>query len=394
MHIRLIGNKVTEYIIKRKLNFVLTLLILTVSIYMVSFVFTTVCESNYYIYKTKEMLKGNIININIMMDGLDTDYCKKVSVFANEINELYGDDFGKYMYMETNCKLDNIDVRVPMLYVDATINDLCEEDTIQFNLEFHDNDDYTEAYVGYHLRDTYPVGTILMDNYTRRKVKIVECLPEGAEWVPSLLFHTYEASVVLDDYLITTMDEGYFELNDRFLGNTFNAWFIQYELEEEEHHIKKNIRELAEKYGITCYTYTLEEMIELTKEENEDFLNSLGILLIFTMTIAILAYISAAMADAYSRRRELAIMYINKVSLLDIFGMFLVENTIKFVISIGIASFLFVQGLSDQQAMIYRTMVLPVSAILIMLFLLALSMASCKSINSKKVLSFIGGERI
>lgn len=398
MHISLILHKVVGYIYKRKLNFLLSIIVLTVTLYLLTIVVQMFYNSNYYVFATKQALKkDDIVNIHILMNQQDPEgYCEIVKELDADLAEKYGGQYGKFMYMDSSFEVpDGREETVQTLYLDASIMDLCDISLVNVSQDKMEmNEDIREGYVGETLKEQFPVGTILTDIHTGNRIEIVAEIKAGTVWLPNLLFRSNDAVVSLDDYIVTEMDQGYFEISSAFYANTVNSVYIKCTSEKEVEQVKQDVQERANEMGVMVYCYTLDDLIGQEKEDNRIFIKKLGFLILFVAIISVIAYLSAGLADIYSRHYEMAVMYMNHVSPIDIFLMLFVENIIKAVISVGISLFLYGRALVGTDLVVFQAFVVPTIIIAVFIFMFFVTILCYKTINRKKLLSMIGGTRL
>lgn len=393
MHISFIVKKVFDYIYRRKLNFCLTIIVSLITVYLLAMVLTMIANSNYHILVTKKTINDtDYLNINILNDVTNRDYYESVEAFDKELSDIYGDDYGKFMYMDVT--FAELDEALNILFIDKSIMDLCDL-TINDKIDIDYGDETVlDAYVGYNLKDEYPVGTILENYYTGTKIQIVGVLDNNSTWIPDLLFHTSNAVIDLDNRIVSELDYGFMELEKSFYGNTFNSFYIECDSAKSAEAAKLKVKETADKYGIMFYCNTINELMDAEKEENSDFFDALGILFIFVLMIAVLAYSASNIADIYSRQYEFGVMYINGVSFLDIFMMIWTENLVKFMISLGVSIGIYIRKLEQTELYVFYHIVIPGLLFILLVFSLIISVVLALSIRKKDILSLIGGVRL
>lgn len=393
MHISFILKKVFDYMYRRKLNFCLTVIISLITVYMLAMALTMIANSFYHIFITKKTINDtDFLNINILNNVYDMDYFEAVEMFDKELSDIYGDDYGKFMYMDV--KFTGVDEALNVLYIDKSIMDLCNLNVNEGTAAANEDENVINAFVGYNLKDEYPVGTILENIYTGTKLQIVGVLDKNSTWIPDLLFHTLDAVQDLDNKIVSELDYGFIDLEKAFYANTFNSFYIKCDSDKEAETAKLRAKEAADKYGVMIYCNTVDELIESEKEGNKDFLDALGILFIFVLAIAVLAYSTSNIADIYSRQYDFGVMYINGVSSIDIFMMIWLENLIKLIISFGVSAGIYIRGLELAELYVFYHIVIPVLAVILLVFSFVVSALLTLFIKKKDILSLIGGERL
>lgn len=391
MQILFVINKVVEYIYRRKLNFILTISILGITIYLLASTIQIYCDSAYYIYETKKTIsQENAISVKVFWNTMDNEYFELFKEFDEHLREAYGNQYGRFMYFTTS--YENISKKIETLYVDESIRDFCELSIVE-SVDIGNDATIIKGYVGSGIAKQYPIGTILTNTHTGSKIQIVGELAPGAKWITEPILSTQRAVISLDNYIFAQMDTSFFETDIMLYGNVFNSMYIKYSSPADAERIKTEIRDMATDSGIMCYCNTVNELIQKEKEENEDYMNSILNLVFFVIVIAISAYISAGLADIYSRHYELAVMYINNVSSLKIFIIILAENIIKSIIALGGVIFLYGRNLAYDKLYVFETMVVPLLIVFVIVFMLIVSIINFSTINRKKILLLIGGSR-
>lgn len=396
MCVGLVLKKVIENIRNRKVNFLLTLLILIVTIYLLSLVLGIMFRTTYYIYETKNVFADkNVVNIKIIADTYSKDYSDSVGAFIEELKSEYGENYAGFMYMSANYDMDGQLIKKDTLFIDQDKMGLCD---VSFDRKLSENEkysgEYIEAYVSESKSDEFPVGMVLKNVNTSRKMIIAGYYKDGSKWAPSLLFHTKEAVKNLDERIVAYMDSNYFDISTNFYSNMFNSTYIKIDKKHSVDEVKKTIKEIAEKNDIKCYLKTLDELIAEEKMDNQELMDSVGLLVLFVVCIAITAVFASAMADTLSRHYDIAVMCLNNVSPFNIFMMFLSENVIKLIISFGISSFFFMQGCDETGLFIFVRMVLPMLVVGCVLVIVAVSLISFATVRQKKLLSLISEVKI
>lgn len=397
MHIRFILKNVLDYMYRRKLNFVLTMIISVVTMYLLAMVLTLAGESYYYIYAVKNTIRNTeYLNINVLMDSTNMDYCKKVETFDKEMQEAFGNQYGKFMFVTTNLQDDTTgrEESVRVLYIDPSLADLCREPVNFGNVISAAERPVVRACVGASLTDKYSAGTILKNVNTGSEIQVAGILEPNHRWLPDLLFHTNEAAVSLDEYIIAEMDTSFFNASTDFYTNTFNSFYIKSESEEESIYVKNKVKEIAGQNGILYYANTVDELIWQEQNENKELFRSVGNLIIFVVLIAVSAFASANFSDIYSRHSEFGIMYINGVSSLDIYFMIWIENLIKIVIAFGISIYVYVRGIDEVGMYVFKTMIMPVLIVAVVLFTIILSYILLLTVRRRNILSLLGGAKL
>lgn len=391
MHIGLITKKITEYIYRRRLNFILIVAVMAIAGYMVFMVVEMYFKSVYHIYDTKkQFVRTDFVNLHILMNWDKADYFDSVEKYLGELKEAYGDDFGRFMYMPVRYCVDGADKEEEVLYIDENMFHLCK-------LTLHEEipgGEYIKGYVCRERLGEYPVGTILENVHTGTKTIIAGYFDSGSKWVADLPFYSQTATVVLDRYIVSEMDESYFDISSQFYSNVFNSIYVRSGNSQPLASIKADLRARADTYGIDNYAYTLAEMIAREKAEKREVIEAIGGMILFAALMAMLGVLSACMADTFSRHYEITVMSVNGVSPADIYLMMFFENCIKAVLSFCGAVYFYGRSVSGTESWIFYKMVVPVVGAGMLVFMLIVTTVCYKSVNQNKLLKLMGGARL
>lgn len=387
----LITKKIMEYIYRRKLNFMLIVVVMAIAGYMLFMVVEMYFKSVYHIYDTKSQFAENsFVNLKILMNENKTDYHGSVEKYLEKLREEYGDDFGTFMYMQVRYYVSGEDREEDTLYIDENLFNLCK-------LTIHEeipSGEYIKGYVCRNRLSEYPVGTILENVHTGTKTIIAGYFDAGSKWVADLLFHSSSSTVLLDGYIVSAMDQSYFNISNQFYSNVFNSVYVRSDGTQTLAAIKNDLRTMADTYGIDSYAYTLEELIDREKSENKELMESIGGLILFAVLIAMTGILSACMADTLSRHYEITVMSVNGVSPVDIYLMMFFENCIKAALSFSCAVYFYGRGVWGAEGWIFYRLVIPTVGVGVLIFILIVTTLSYRSVNQNKLLKLMGGEHL
>jgi hypothetical protein len=280
---------------------------------------------------------------------------------------------------------------ISTLYVDEGANDLCNMEVV-YKIE-PDSTEYLKAYVGCSAADKYPVGTILENKHTGSRTQIIGILKKNSEWISEPPLVTQDAVISLDDYIVSEMDDKYFELYPMFYGNIFNSMYIKCESDEDAARIKEEVRALADENKIMCYCNSIKSLISKENIENSNYLKSMGYLIGFVVIMAVISCFTSGMADIYSEHYELAVMLINNVAPVNIFIMLLVENLIKGSLAVTLSMTKFGFGLADSDSYVFRTMVCPAVIVMVFTLMLMISLTEYMTVRNKNICTMLGGDK-
>lgn len=392
-------QKILEYVSRRKINFFLTTLLTIVTLYMMSMVIHMYVKSIYYMIETRTVFSNeNIVNIRILMtDQESDDYYENVDKFLKIMEETYGKNFGKFMYLNVNYIVDGQNKNLDTLYIDESSFNLCK-------VNFYKDKEVEEllekdmslipGFVSKNNLDQYPLGTILQNSNINTKTIIIGYFDDDSRWAPSLLIHSGDATIDLNNYIVSAMDNNYFEFQSMFYANTFNSIYVTMNNSHNINAYKDEIRKIAQDSQIKCYIYSLDEMINDEKQENKTLMRALGIMVAFAILVALAGVLSSYLADVGSWQKEIAIMYLNGIAPSDIYLIILLENLIKALLGLNIAFYIYGHKLSSNDHRIYWSMVVPILIFSTLICVILFSYIAFKTVRQRKLLSIYGGSKL
>lgn len=393
IHFRFILEDIFNRLDKRRLNFILIVLVAGVTVFLLDMVFMINGESYQHILTVKNTLqqKENYLNVQVIPDERIPNYPINVSKFDAELQKEFGSKYGKFMEMDIAFQKVGENCLNHVLYIDKTILDLCHLSLAQGKKIEKDEGqlDYIEAYVGNDLKEDYPIGTILVNSYTHSNMKVVGVLKKGVNWVPTSLFGTTETKINLDDKIVSEMDHSIFETSVGFYGNIYNSMYLKCDNKKEVETSVKIIRKIAKEQEILCYSHTINQLIKKEKESNRQIFQSIGILTIFVVILACIALLASSAADIYSRRYDIGIMYIHGISRMNIFLMTWIENLLKLLIAFGVAIFLYSRKLEGDRLFIHSHIVIWQLLAFLIIMSIFISFIACILVNQKDVTKLI-----
>ena len=395
MNVYFILKNVINNLYKRRLNFLLITIVSGITIFLLDMVFMISEESYYHIRVVREILnqKETSINIRIIWDARNLDYEKNIAGFDAELEEMFGDAYGKFMEMNMKFQKEESSEEREMgvLYIDKSMLDLCDVSLNQGKMIERSKDEcsYIEAYVGYGLKEEYPIGTVLENSYTGSKTKIVGVLEQDSNWLPTILFGSTEAKINLDDMIVSEMDHSIFETSELFYGNISTSIYLKCDSAKQLERKQEIIQEIAKKHQILCYSDTIEQLIEKEKENNRKVFQSIGILTIFVVILSFIALLASSAADIYNRRYDIGVMYIHGIRKIHIFMMTWLENLLKLLIAFGVAVFLYGRNLSGDSLLIHSNIVIRKLLIFLFMISILISGIACLVVNRKDITNLI-----
>ena len=398
MHIKFVMKKVIENIFGRKLSFLLMVVVMGITFYLL---FTTVgmyFRSNYVIYDTKRVFSSsNLVNMSVQVTGFEDDYYYYgVERLLQNLKARYQDKVTYFMYMqEQEIQTDGVTENRNILFIDGNMG-LC---STVFTDELPESDtlnDCIRCYMCRNMKDKYPPGTVFQNMSTDTRMVVAGYFDPGSRWIAEPLFAQMDAGVTLDDYIVSEMDRGYFDSFISFYDGVLNNIYVSNILKGELADVKMDMNSLADEEGLMYYSDTLEESIQEERDSNKEIIRAIGIMIAFAVLVSVSALFTASLADVFSRRTDIAIMSVNGVSPVDLYMMLLIENIIKFVIAFGIAvsiySFINIRSVTDR-IVTYR-MTFPVVGVCGILCMVIITTIAQSTVKQKKLLSLMGGARL
>lgn len=398
MHIKFVMKKVIENIFGRKLSFLLMVVVMGITFYLL---FTTVgmyFRSNYVIYDTKRVFSSsNLVNMSVQVTGFeDDDYYYGVERLLQNLKARYQDKVTYFMYMqEQEIQTDGVTENRNILFIDGNMG-LC---STAFTDELPESDtlnDCIRCYMCRNMKDKYPPGTVFQNMSTDTHMMVAGYFDPGSRWIAEPLFAQMDAGVTLDDYIVSEMDRGYFDSFISFYDGVLNNIYVSNISKGELADVKMDMNSLADEEGLMYYSDTLEESIQEERDLNKEIIRAIGIMIAFAVLVSVSALFTASLADVFSRRTDIAIMSVNGVSPVDLYMMLLIENIIKFVIAFGIAvsiySFINIRSVTDR-IVTYR-MTFPVVGVCGILCMVIITTIAQSTVKQKKLLSLMGGARL
>lgn len=394
-----IVQKILEYVSRRKINFILTTILMIITLYMTSMVLHIYTKSVYYMVETRNVFSDeDIINIQILMDDTDNiDYFENAEKFLESLQDKFGEEFGKFMEINVNYTVDGENKNLDTLFIDKSAFDLCK---VKFYKEkeldvlIGNNKSIIPGYISKNNLDSYPIGTVLINNNLNTKTVIVGYFENDSKWAPSLLLHSNQATIDLNNYLVSEMDINYFEFSKQFYGNTFNSVYVKMDNLHKANTYKEEIRKFASDFHIKCYIFTLDEMIDKEKQDNRTLMSSLGMMVAFALFVAMSGILASYLADVGSWQKEIAIMYLNGVAPSDVYLIILLENLIKAILGINVAIYAYGRKLLSYDFGIYWKLVVPILILGTLICVILFSYIAFKTIKQRDLLSIYGGSKL
>lgn len=383
---------------RRRLNFLLVVIVAAIAVYMLDMVLMIRAQANYQIYMVKSLIhhEEQLLNINIIFDssGDYEIYNQRVIEFARQLKEQYPNQYGYNSETPASIKEDN-GQKQDVLYLDQTTSEICllrdtAGERITLTEDMCDGQVWP-VYIGYNLQNKWSVGDVITDSYQNRQFEVKGVLEQGSSWIGFPILGTVSGTVSLDQYIVCPHPAAAdTDSLDLFFMNSYNGHFIRTDKENMEA-VKQDVRRIADECGVILYCQSIDEIITRYRQDNREVFDAIGILCIFTLLIAVCAIGAASLADVCSRQYDFGIMYIQGVSSIQIYGMILLEVLIKLVLSGSLAVAYYARTLINEERYVHTHMVMPQIVCIIFVLAGAVSYISYRGVLKHKMTDYIGG---
>ena len=296
------------------------------------FILSALYEFFYAEYRVNEINKlisdKSVIHVSIIPEPVaGPDYYKGFSLFEKTVSKMYGNDYGKFFYVDAFSPNKNTlyDNTVMTLYLDRSCLEFCSSGKCIEDMLISGQD---TVLVGYELSKTIPVGKVIFNNFTGKAYTVAGVLPKGTKWIGSNPFVAEDPAESLDDHVVSLMDNDLFEWQDGALyGACFHSMYLDAG-EREYKDIREKLFELAGDKNIKIGAVrTIEEEIHKEYSERADWIRAGGNLTLFAIFLCFAACIAVGLSDALNMRKETGIMRICGVSNAAIRGIVVAGNT-------------------------------------------------------------------
>ena len=333
-----------------------------------------------------------VLHITIIPDPMaGPDYYSGFARFDQTMKERYGKGYGKFFYMDTlsgSKNNQNPDNTINTLYLDRSCFDLCSTGKFFDTTSICENTE--DVLVGYDLSQSHPIGSRLYNNVTGKTHRVAGVLPRGAKWISSNPFVSEDPQVSLDECIVSLMDYDLFQWVDGVLyGACFQSIYL-YTEKTDYRLVKKDVRDLALKNGLKIMAVdTIEEEIQSEYAEREEWIKAGGDMTLFAIFLCFAACISTGLSDALHLRREMGILRVCGVSRMNILGIIITEDILRFFLA-GMLSYSLNTVLNKMgNPYVYSDYVLPAYIILSSFMTLVVSFSSACLLTRKAEIQMI-----
>ncbi len=395
MNILFLFRNLRNNIRSRKRNFIFIFVLATVTFYLLDLVIMMSARTYFSIYEMNKTIdyEGEVINIYIYYDTSNYKYGRMIYEFDKDLQEAFPESYGKFMYMEKlkfNTKDGERELNV--LYVDNNLLELINLKDNKGNIiSPQEKQGMLIGYAGTALKDDFFKGAILDSYYGNTDICVVGKLEKDSVWIARQPLHSLDSTIDLDNFIVTAMDEKFLTEHEySFCANITNSMYIMCD-EENKDSIKKEISQIAKKNGIMCYVDSINELIEEELLEKREMFSSMGMLVVFSVVIAVIAFFTVSIADNIIRQRENGILHIIGGSKRDLYFIDMLGNLLKYGLGFFTAVLLYGKDLAGSAIYVHSVYVIPMLAIIMFVLVVLISFVPVIFIKKKGVLGMLGG---
>lgn len=317
-------------IYRRKLGFVATCIILSISYLILEYGLLMIMPhllNEHTLNRILSVPLENVIYLNLWKYMCPTeaelDEIYNMADDMNEIEEIEG--AGTYYALENG---------IPALVVSPELISMSRLQDMEGNdIKLTCEGDYWPVCVGYELSKQYPVGTEISGRFEGEKIIVMQVLKQNSEWLDFSL--TSSIGYNLDDKMLISLD--YMKQStDYLMLNGLNSMCYYIKDGSNPDIVKQKVEKLAQSHGIDVYKQ--ESIMEIVKNDRRLMLEYKEeiILPIILFILAGIAITFSSIITIYVRRRDIGIMYSVGYTKHEIMIMYLVENIINVIIPLSI----------------------------------------------------------
>lgn len=279
----------------------------------------------YTVDRMMQEKQENVFVLNLLKYKMvDLEMLPRFEQLNNEIRNIEGI---KYSGIYSENLMDINSGSVDAMYISNNLLPLCQvRDEKGEDISFQKMEGKNPIYVGYNLKEMYPVGYEFLDEYTGETYVVKGVLEQNSQWIQGQIDFA-ELYVTLDNYVVADMDEK-IETRRVFLtGLDTYCYVIDDDADVEQ--IKKEIFRVADDCGLDLYSViNIEE--RLTMNKLELYADPITLYMVYGMlALAVVTVVISSMISIYIRKSNIGIMYAIGYSIKDIKKMVVIENAIK-----------------------------------------------------------------
>lgn len=393
MHLIYIFKSSISNIYKRKLNFILTTIVLFISFFMLMTVSNCYFSGVYTKLQLCSKLRGNkYLSVKVYDPNFSDNITDKYIEFYKFLNDEYKNDFGIYFITNQYFYDEN---RQKSLKVFAVNDTLLEINRVNLGLEMSNKDNF--IYLPNSMKGKFNDKSVISSEDKKYKYIVNGFYSDDYKIINSEWQASNELFLSLSDVALITFDwNDVYDLESYEIDyDCFNV-FIRYEDENNVAEIKDTIFKCASKYNINLYARTFDETIDLYMKDNVAKIREVRLLMIFCFILALFSMITASISDIISRGKFFSILKVVGISPLDIAGMITVENGIKNVIAFGFSVFFLKRQVSsnDLSFNAFRNYTFPLGFLIMTSLILILSFLQYKNVRKDGLLKSIGENKL
>lgn len=281
-------------------NFVITTVMLGLSLGLMFIAQTQVVDYGYRLFRNQSLLSVPasqlyIISNDYYMFFPNVEFAQNFYDFVHSLNdEEKGIRAGFYNTFELNDNVTLFCISEELLPV-GRLRDL-EGNEIVFT------DKYSAA-VGYDLREQYPIGSRISDEGSGEEYVVTQILRKDSEWLPQFAYNGAAREMTLDDKVLINLST-HAETNVyQDVLSSANSYYC-YHPAMSEAEMNAYVQEHAEAYGIRIYyTVSLQKKVwNQIKALPYDYSVDMGLILILFGVSVIAIRLSTMISNDYKKR--------------------------------------------------------------------------------------------
>lgn len=320
----------------RKGIFILSFLLICTAFLVAGFQSILLGIVYYQKYTINRMIKEeqeNVFVLNLLKYKMvDLELLPRFEQLNNEIRNIEGI---KYSGIYSENLMDINSGSVDAMYISSNLLPLCQvRDEKGEDISFQKIQGKNPIYVGYNLKDMYPVGYEFLDEYTGEAYVVKGVLAQNSQWIQGQIDFA-ELYVTLDNYVVADMDKKIETRRVLLTGLDTFCYVIDDDANAEQ--IKNEIFKLADDCGLDLYSIiNIDERLENNKMEL--YADAVTLYMAYGMLVlSVVTVVISAMISIYLRKSSIGVMYAIGYSVKDVKKMVVLENAIKIFMAYMVA---------------------------------------------------------
>lgn len=260
------------------------------------------------------------------------------------------------------------------------------------NIILKENDDYSEAAVGYNLKDEMPVGTVLTDRESGKKYKVAYIMQPESCWVSDSFLGDGENIIRnIDDYIYIP-DDDYYTTGGYSIAmySLQNSAFIY-----DDGNIDEKIRILqdnAKSCNIEIKVSSLKDYIRDYKKNNVRLYTLTVILCVLFGIISAVIAIMTSVIDVMDDKHSIGVNMSNGFLSRDMRNIILIKNLSRLIFPLIISLCVIFGGEKDAAYLYSGTRIFIIIFIWFLLCEILATVITYKMITKESILNLIRGE--